>query len=440
MPTRRDVLRLVGLAALATTVPSLAACGSETSSGVADSATLVTSEVERAPGDPARAGDLVAAIHHLTSGLYGRLAEGATGNLALSPYSIAVALAMTRNGANATTAAEMDTVLGIVDGLDLDGYNAGLDSLTLEIEGLAGPVPLADGEPGEIALDSANTLFGERSTTWQQEFLDALARWYGAGLQAVDFVGDPEGSRAQVNEWTAERTHDRITEILGEGSVTDLTRLVLVNALYFKAPWLTPFEEGSTGSLPFHLSEGEVVDVDTMRGVIHAAALASGDGWQAVRLPYAGEGLAMTVLVPDADALPDLEAAVAAGALPDMLGGLEPTTVALQLPKWTFLSVSDLPVVLAALGMPTAFDAEAADFSLMTADERLHLDTVAHQAFIAVDEAGTEAAAATAVVAGATSMPEVTEVVVDRPFLFVIHDVARLTPLFVGRVTDPRAG
>ncbi len=436
MPTRRDVLRLLGLAALATSVSSLAACGGDEDPGHARDVDLVSSDVRRVPGDPAAVAPVVAAVHRLAGGLYAGLAAQ-DGNLALSPYSVAVALAMTANGAAGATSEEMSHVLGLdIADLDLGAYNGGLGALTQSVEGLAGRWERPGDDPAVIALDGANALFGDRSTTWRPAYLDTLAASYGAGMNVVDWAGDPEAGRASVNSWTSDRTHDRIPTILAEGSVDELTRLVLVNALYFKAPWQTPFEEHATAPLPFHVNGDDPVDVPTMRGTLMGAGYAEGDGWTSVRLPYYGSTLAMTVVLPDD--LGAFEETVARGALEDVLGATTPQAVSLSLPRWTFRSTSALSEVLAELGMPTAFGDDA-DFSAMTDEsDGLRIAKVAHEAWIAVDETGTEAAAATAVAVGGTSMPVTVPVVVDRPFLFVIHDVEHGTPLFVGRVTDPR--
>jgi serpin B len=438
--TRRDTLRLLSLAALATTCASLTGCGAEGASSAGRTG-LVAADVDRSAGSPEDVDAVVAAVHGLAGGLYGQLAK-ADGNLALSPYSVAVALAMTRNGAAGGTAEEMSTVLGLdAAGLDLEAFNGGINALTQAVEGLAGTFKRPDDDPAEIALDSANALFGDQSVTWSEAFLAELARSFGAGMQGVDYVADTEAARTAINDWTAERTHDRIPEIVPEGAIGNLTRLVLVNALYFKAPWAQDLEESATSPRPFEVPGQGSVQVDTMAGLVEPASYGAGDGWQAARLPYFGGTLAMTVVLPDDGALAAVEKAVAGGGLRDILMAPEPQALQLLLAKWTFTSGSDLKKVLTELGMPTAFDADAADFSAMTADAGtdLHVDDVVHHAFIAVDEHGTEAAAATAVLMGTTSMPQTVDFVVDRPFLFVIHDTAHLTPLFLGRVTDPRS-
>ncbi|WP_161605537.1 serpin family protein [Pimelobacter simplex] len=227
------------------------------------------------------------------------------------------------------------------------------------------------------------------------------------------------------------------------------TRLVLVNAIYLKAPWEEPFEKTLTARGAFRRADGSTVPADLMRRPDVGARLTSGEGWRAVTLPYAGRRLAMTVVLPDdtdddgaGAGLAGVERRLAADGLavftPTEDGG-ETTAVDLTLPRWTFRTAAPLREVLAGLGMPTAFT-DAADFTPMTEEDLdLVVSEVLHQAFVAVDEEGTEAAAATAVVMTETSAPLTEAFVVDRPFLFVVHDVAHGAPLFVGRVIDPTA-
>ncbi|HEU4810996.1 MAG TPA: serpin family protein [Nocardioides sp.] len=434
--SRRQSLQLLLALSAALAVPGVAACGADRRVGGAPRDTreleLASSEVERSPGSAAAIPDAVASVGGLAAGLYGALARE-PGNLVFSPYSVAVALAMTLNGARGRTATEMRDVLATADTHRLDD---GLDALTLHLEGLAGPTRRVDGSGATIALDAANALFGQRGTAWEGPFLDDLARYFGAGMRLVDYATATEAARTLINEWTAEQTHDRIPEIVPAGILSDLTRLVLVNAIYLKAPWETPFDPDTTADRPFHADAG-TRDVPTMTAGLHLSGHARGDGWEAVRLPYAGGALAMTVVLPDEGALARVSAALAGGALPSILAAPRPTPVQLSLPRWTFRTEAPLGDVLTALGMPTAFDPARADFTAMTRQEQLFIAAVLHEGFIAVDEAGTEAAAATAVVMDTTSAPLYREVVVDRPFLFVVHDVEHLTPLFVGRVSDP---
>lgn len=437
---RRDLLRLLGLAATAAGLtPVLSACSDSGSDDSVADLGLVASDADRSAGDPAAIGDVVAAMSLVAGDLYGRLArEG--GNLALSPYSVVAALGMTLNGAAGRTAEQMLSTLRC-DGLDVGRLNGGLNALTAHAESLAGTVRRADGSDAELELAAANQLFGDASVTWATAFLDVLAREYGAGMRVVDFARDTEGARTLVNDWTADQTHDRIPEIIPPGILDALTRLVLVNALYLKAPWETPFEKRATRPGTFHRADGSTVEVDLMTGEV-GGSLVRGAGWRGVSVPYAGGSVAMTVVLPDEGKLAVVEAGIADRGTGPLLTGrsIGDGSVLLTLPRWTFRSEVALASVLQALGMTDAFDGTLADFDPMTGKANdFFISAVLHQAFIAVDEEGTEAAAATAVVMRDTAIAVFDELVVDRPFLFVIHDTEHGAPLFVGRVADPSA-
>jgi serpin B len=433
MLTRRDSLRLLGLASLATS-PLLAACGADDPpasppGGSTAGLRLVSADVERSAGDRAAIPDVVSSMAAFAGDLWGHLATPAD-NLALSPYSIAVALAMTSNGAAGRTQAQMLDVLHI---RSLASYNAGLNALTQQVLALAGPVKRIDGSADEIALATANQLFGDGETEWGKAFLTVLAKEYGAGMRTVDFRHAAEAARTLVNHWTAQQTHDRIPTILPPGSVDETTRLVLVNALYLKAPWADPFDKETTGQRAFTRADGSRVQAEMMTADPEGAAYLTGPHYEAARLRYAGDGLAMTLALPEPGHEADALAALLAGGLsaPGERG------VHVELPRFTFRTPSGLKQPLIDLGMPLAFGG-AADFSPMSPSTPLCIDDVLHQTFVAVDESGTEAAAATAVVMRETSGVYVQhEVVCDRPFLFVIHDTAHGAPLFVGRVADP---
>lgn len=446
MQSRRDVIRGLLLIGAGLAVPSaLVGCGSTQGnpgqppgSGPAPSGQLTgvaRASVERGPGDPAAIPAAAASVRALTTAMLARLAAK-PGNLAFSPHSIVTALAMTRAGAVGRTADEMDAVLHIDDPQRLA---AGLNALEHSLESGVGTVSRADGSRAELTLDVANSLWGQGGVTWEKGFLELLAAEYGAGMNLVDFIRDPEAGRAAVNAWTSKATHQRIPEILAPGLVSAMTRLVLVNALYLKAPWESPFEPVLTKTAPFTRGDGSVVQTPMMaNGEVRSAGYATGPGWQAARLPYAGGSLAMTVVLPDG-ALDDLVSSLGPDQLHTVLTAPEPTVLEVQLPQWRVRTTAQLGDHLVALGMPTAFSAGAADFSGMTRDLDLFISAVAHEAFVAVDEEGTEAAAATAVVMNTTSATQAQPFHADRAFLFVIHDVASATPLFVGLVDDPAA-
>lgn len=434
---RRDALQLAAISAI--TSPLLAACGDvdrgDPKSGTATELELVKSNLRRSPGTPDAIPEVVAALHAFAGGLYGRLAAE-SGNLVLSPYSVAVALGMTLSGAGGRTAAEMRDVLGVASDAPFHG---GLNALTEYIEGLAGPQDRADGSKAVLALGGANQLYGQQGVGWERDFLDMLAGEYGAGMQTVDYQNAHEEARVLINDWVAGRTQDRIRELIPAGLLNPLTRLVLVNALYLKAPWETPFEKSLTQSMPFHLRDGSSVDVDTMVQTL-TTMMTQGDGWRAARLPYAGRALAMTLVLPDPGRLREVEGLLTSGGLTDVMNAGRQATVDLRLPRWTFRTQAPLTDVLQGLGMHSAFDPDEADFRPMTEqDLDLYVSEVLHEGFIAVDEEGAEAAAATAVLVSHVSGTITEPFHVDRPFLFVIHDVEYDTPLFLGRVDDPSA-
>ncbi len=238
-----------------------------------------------------------------TADLYRRVAAKA-GNIACSPYSVAVALAMARNGARGRTAEEIDRVL---HASGLQQLNDGLGAVGALLEERSGPVRRADGSKATVQLRVANSLWGQRGVAWQTQFLDGLARSYGTGLRVVDYGTDANGARVRINAWTSDQTAGKIPDLLPEGVLDELTRLVLVNALYLKAPWEHPFEKDGTAAGPFTRATGSTVAVPTMRAQLSGARYARGDGWAAAELPYAGGALAMTVIRPDPGTLPALE-------------------------------------------------------------------------------------------------------------------------------------
>lgn len=358
------------------------------------------------------------------------------GNLACSPYSVAVALGMTRNGARGATAEEMDRVL---HAQSVGELNAGLNALTSHIESLAHEQAHHDGSDASVTVDSANSLWGQQGMRWERPFLDALAESFGTGMRQVDYITGTEAARQAINAWTSDRTHARIPELIPPRVLDGDTRLVLVNAIYLKAAWAVPFVQGATEQQPFTCADGSAVSVPMMLAGHQRLAYARGGGWQAVDLPYEGGGLAMAVIVPDAGRLEEVVGGFDANQWRTVLSGLSPTGVALRLPRWTFRTQVKLNDVLTALGMPRAFS-PSAEFSGMTHEAALEISAVVHEAFVAVDEQGTEAAAATAVVARTSSgVVRTVALTVDRPFLFVLHDTLTGTALFIGRVSDPTA-
>jgi len=359
------------------------------------------------------------------------------GNLVFSPASIQLALTMALAGAAGDTAAEMQDALHLP--FAGNRLHAAMNALDAAIEARNREEPPGpDDVERKVLVAIANALWGQDGFAFEEDFLDTLAQDYGAGMRIVDFVEATEAARRTINQWVADETNDRITDLIPEGVLGPMVRLVLTNAVYLDATWMIPFDPEATADGAFTLLDGTQITIPIM----HQEELlpyASGEGWQAVELPYVGGELAMTLVVPDEGRYGEIEAE--AGGLFDAARGSEARMVRLGLPSFEFRTQAGLGDVLRSLGMATAFDPATADFSGMTAVERLFISDVIHEAFIAVDEAGTEAAAATAVVMRATAAPaDAVTLQIDRPFLFSLHDRQTGTVLFMGRVLDPSAG
>jgi serpin B len=417
-------LRRIGSGLLAV-IMLTAACGGDGSVGLAMAA------APRAVADPADAAKAGAAIDAFGFELL-RAATAGTENAVLSPASIVLALAMTRPGARGETAAQIDEVLRAVASDEHAGW---LNALDAALASRSGTFRDQGGEDQQVTLRIANAPFAQRDYPWNDDYLTALASRFGAGVRLVDYATATEAARKAINGWVDEQTEQRIPELLEPGVLDSLTRLVLVNAIYLKAAWGTPFPEASTAVQPFTRLDGSSIAVPTMH-LREAFTYASGDGWRAVELPYVGGALAMTIIVPDD--LAAFQARLDGDAFAAITAALEPRPVDLWLPKFGIETKTDLATVLAAMGMPDAFNPDLADFSGMTAQERLYISAVIHQANIDVDEKGTTAAAATAVVMRATGAPREPVVLrVDRPFLFALRDIDTGTVLFLGRVVEP---
>jgi serpin B len=323
----------------------------------------------------------------------------------------------------------------VMHGLGADANAAWVAALDQSLNRKTATFKDALNEDQEVVLRSVNAPFAQQGYPLEDAYLAALAERFGAGLRLVDYIGDPEGSRGVINAWVKDQTEDRVPELLAAGTVDQTTRLALVNAVYLKAAWDFPFAEGETAPAPFTRLDGTTMDVEMMRNGGYFA-YASGDGWQAVDLPYVGHQLSMLVIAPTD--LAKFEASFDAAKLAAISGALTEQQVMLGLPKFGTESQLGLGDILAALGMPTAFNADTADFSGMTAADRLYIGAVIHQANIDVDEKGTEAAAATAVMMAASAAPAPpVEMTVDRPFIYALRDMETGAILFLGRIMEP---
>jgi serpin B len=287
-----------------------------------------------------------------------------------------------------------------------------------------------------MQLYIANAIWGQLDYTFEKAYLDLLAVNYGAGVREVDFTGAPDAARQQINDWVDRETKGRIKDVLPPGSVDPTIRMVLANAIYFKAAWQEAFVKKYTSPAPFNLLDGSQVQVPTMKteGEI-PLRVASGDGFQALALPYKGDLAEMVVILPDQGKFESVESSLDAAMFADILQKMSPAHYVLYMPGFEFTVDYDLASVLSALGMPLAFDQTQADFSGITQAEQLYVQQAFHKAYILVNEEGTEAAAATLLLAAPASIPQ--EICIDRPFIFIIRDVPTGAILFVGRVLNP---
>lgn len=376
--------------------------------------------------------------------LYHQVRAGTGDNIIVSPLSVALAIAMTYAGARRDTADQIASALRFT--LPEPLLHETFASLTSDLVD-RGNQELDDQQGrGEGGLRIANALWGEQDYPFDPAFIDRLAAHYDAGLQRADFRNNPDSARDDINAWVEEQTQDRINDLVPDGAITAITRLVLANAIWFYGAWQHTFEERNTRDEPFHLRDGDSIDVPFMVQT-ESFAYAALDTMQAVQLPYTSPGFAMTILLPDDGQFDAAEDAFDPDALHAALANLDRTEVRLYLPKFEFEFSASLADTLQALGMTDAFDPARADFTGMVENgtpppgENLVIGDVLHKAFIAIDEEGTEAAAATAIImeTAADAMPdEPIELRIDRPFLFAIRDTRTGAILFLGRVTDPR--
>ena len=395
---------------------------------------VVQSSVKRLEAPVVPQPDMEALIEGNTvfaTDLYQQLRER-TGNLFYSPYSISLALAMVYAGASGQTEAEMAKVMHYT--LSQEALHPAFNALDQELASRA--MDPLDGIGKGFQFNVANSLWGQKDYAFRQEYLDRLALNYGAGMRLVDYIHNTEGARLQINEWVSDQTKEKIQDLIPQGALSTETRLVLANAIYFNAAWARQFEAAMTQDRPFTLLDGSEMTVPLMNQTENFR-YASGEGWQAVELPYEGGKMSMVVLLPERESFSDFEAGLDDVELEAILDKMSSVNVDLYLPKFTFESEFALSNTLRAMGMSDAFSMTA-DFSGMTETNDLFISEVIHKAFVDVDEEGTEAAAATAVIMEAKAMPveEPVEMRVDHPFLFLIRDETG-TILFMGRVVNP---
>jgi serpin B len=354
-----------------------------------------------------------------------RAARAGRDNLVLAPASVSISMAMTYAGARGTTADQMAATLHF--SLPPERLHPAFDALDLALAGLDAGVT-AD----VFQLSLVNGLWAQRGHPFLPAFLDLLAEDYGAGVRLADFAGAPEDARLAINGWVSDQTTGKIPDLLPPGSVDELTRLVLANAVYLHAPWASPFSTAAPG--PFETPGGSVT-VPMMLQSLGTRGW-SGAGYRAVDLRY-GFGLSMVIIMPDAGTFDAFEANLTAEGLADALtlGQKTLSSAAAMMPRFAFQTDLPLTALLVAMGMTDAFG-DGADLSGMDGARDLHIQGVWHKVLIAVHERGTDAAAATGVVVG--SKLDVTDILaIDHPFLFAIRDASTSAILFLGRVLDP---
>ena len=344
-------------------------------------------------------------------------------NLIFSPFSIAQAFSMLYAGARGETAGEIAAVFGFLPQADQHPAFNWLDQL------VNNQATNPDDESEPFTLNIANSAWTQQGFPIETAFLETLARHYGAGIYPTDFAADPDAAAKRINAWVSDETEDRIPELLAPDFVKLTTRLVLANAIYFKGLWQHPFLPSLTAQADFTLLDGTTVPADRM----HTSAnywFSVTDTYQAVRLHYRNSTTGMLVIVPDEGEFRAVEEELS----PAFLAGIPFQTgkIDLSLPRWEFGTIADLVEILPAMGMPLVFSSEA---DLGGIAPGLFVGEAVHQANITVNEAGTEAAAATAI-ALEVSEPEAA-IVIDRPFIFIIQDFETGAILFLGRVLNP---
>ena len=374
--------------------------------------------------------DIAAAVsgnNQFALDLYQQLADSEEGNMFLSPYSVSTALAMTYAGARGNTATQMAQTLQFP--LPAEQLHPAMGGLIDQLND-----PAREG----YSLNVANRLWGQEGYPFLPEFLDTVQANYGAGLAQMDFVNEPDPSRLVINQWVEDQTNNKIKDLLPPDSISSDTRLVLTNAIYFLGNWQYQFDPELTADEAFYTAPGESLTLPMMHQE-QDLRYAEYDGVQVLEFPYNNEELSLVALLPDEiDGLPALEQSLTSDSLDTYLDGLVEAPVSVYLPKFEMTCEFSLRDTLTAMGMTDAFGG-AADFSGMDGTQNLFISKILHKAFIQLDEEGTEAAAATAVVVEYTSVDPMPEFRADHPFLFFIRDNVTESILFLGRVSEPEA-
>lgn len=356
-----------------------------------------------------------------------------SGNFFYSPISTALALGMTYAGARGNTATEMGAVLG--SAVPAEVFAIGMNRLMVDLGSRnVAPYATPEGEKN-LTMLPANAVWMPEGAELSPDYLDTMSTRYDAGIKLLDFKNDAARATRTINQWVATKTKDKILDLIPVGAIDASTPLVLTNALYFYGSWKAQWNEKSTMDEPFHAPSGDVT-AKTMHDV-RAVPYGEGDGYQMIDLAYIGDHVAMSVILPAEGRFAEIKGGLTQSRLETMRGAMSPAGVRLALPKFRFSwGTESLREALVAMGMVDAFSPKA-DFSGIFGARDIYVDDVMHKAFVGIDEAGTEAAAATAVTFKRTSVPVMDkDFTVNRPFLVFIRDDSGAL-LFAGQVTDP---
>ncbi len=369
----------------------------------------------------------IAAGNDFATDLYGKL-KAEKGNVFFSPESLSQALAMTLAGAKDTTASEMQTVLHLQ--MSSDYIAATMSELIKEKN--------ARSASGAYTLQTANAVWVQKDYELLPSYTSLLKDNYDANASNVDFEKDAPGAADTINRWVEGKTQSRIKDLVSANALTNV-RLVLTNAVYFKADWQNPFEKSATHEEDFYVNPAQTSRAWMMRRTCNDCTYADNDILQAVAIPYKGGDIEMVVLLPrDRGGMDAFEQSLTPQMLNNVLGELKRGVhVDIALPRFRLESQYSFSKILPELGMKAAFDPEHADFSGMTGKRELYISDVVQKAFVEVDEQGTEAAAATAVMAGVSSVPVVKEFRADHPFIFLLRDAKNGAIYFMGRMQEP---
>jgi len=355
--------------------------------------------------------------------LYSNISSSESGNIFFSPYSISTAMSMVYEGAAGGTADEIISVFHFP--LDDSVRRSSVASIYNSLNGIT----------SDYLLRTVNALWVQENYSILENFSDAVTNYYAGAARNLDFVGDTEGSRSTINGWVESNTNGRIADLIPSGALNDMTRLVLTNAIYFKGKWVNQFDTDNTYNAGFTLNDGNSVSVDMMHLSDAEFNYAETDDLQLLEMPYVGNAISMLILLPDDMNI--LEDNFTLENLNYWKSLLVEEDVEVFIPKFTFDTKYYLNSELSDMGMPSAFNPYDADLSGIDGLRDLYINFVIHQAFVAVDEEGTEAAAATAIGVGLTAMPVMHVFRADHPFIFIIQDRTNGNILFLGRVMNP---